>query len=127
MTPAARISQHAITRYVERVDHGASRTEARVALMRLLALGKARSVPRHWMRRDGVKPQPGMLYVYPSERPGVCLLVRDGTVLTVITRALCSGKRPRHLRVVRELPRPVAIEDDGRRRRDRVVEDEDAA
>lgn len=127
MAPTPHISQHAITRYIERVDPGASRTEARLSLKRLLSVGKVRSVPRHWMRRDGIEPRPGVLYVYPCRPPGVCLLVRDATVVTVITRAMCSRRRPKHLRVVRELPRPVAVSDDRRWRWDGLIDREDVA
>lgn len=94
------ISQHAITRYIERVDRSASRGEARLVMMRLFSEGRARANPRHWMRRDGIRPQPGLLFVYCARQPQLCLLLREGVVLTVITRSMCATPRPPHLQLV---------------------------
>jgi len=127
-TPAPRVSQHAITRYIERVDAGASRLEARFAIGRLLALGRARAVPRHWMRRNGIDAQPGLLFVYCAASPGVCVLVRDRTVVTVITRAMCTANRPQHLTAVPSPAQAKAAEEAARRWRwDRIAEMEGAA
>jgi len=97
-----RISSHAVTRYQERVDQGASRLEARLALQQLVAQGRVRPTPRHWMRDRFY--QPGVCFIYWSGRPGVCALLVDDAVVTVKTRALCQGTpRPQHLT---SLPRP---------------------
>lgn len=128
MTPTPDISQHAVSRYVERVDRGASRLEARLAISRLASLSRARPVPRHWMRRNGVQPQAGVLFLYPSERPDVCLVVREHTVLTVLTRAVCVVRRPTHLRAIPRRRDTSVAEDAARRWRwDGIVDREDAA
>ena len=99
MTPLS-LSNHAIRRWQQRVDPHISATEARLALGRFIALGRVRSTPRHWMR-DDVTATPGLMFVYCAARPGVCALIQNGTVLTVITRALCSSPTSRrHLRLV---------------------------
>lgn len=98
------ISTHAVDRWRERVDPQGSFLEARLALGRFISHSRARATPRHWMRED-VKPTPGLLFLYSVDCPGVCVLVRDGAVLTVITRALTSSPTGRrHLRLVRPMP-----------------------
>src|SRR4051812_12638338 len=90
------VSDHAVERYTERVQAGASSLEARMALGRLIALGRVRVTPRHWMR-EGVKPAPNLRFVYWSGQPHVCAVVRDDVVVTVLTRTLCSrSAHPRH-------------------------------
>jgi hypothetical protein len=67
--------------------------------MQIASLAKARPVPRHWMRGD-VEPSPGLVFLIWSRQPDVCLLMRDGVVVTVITRAMCSSAPKRHLAAV---------------------------
>lgn len=93
------ISTHAVERYVQRVDGNASRQEARLAVTQIASLGRLRPVPRHWLR-DHVPPSPGLLFVIWSERPDICLLVRENVVVTIITRAMCAPSAARHLAVV---------------------------
>jgi hypothetical protein len=93
------ISAHVTQRYQERVDRSASSIEARLAVMQIASLGKARCVPRHWMRGD-VEPSPGLTFVVWSQRPDLCLLVRDGIVVTLITRAMCAAAPKRHLAAI---------------------------
>jgi hypothetical protein len=85
------VSSHAVDRYVQRVDSHASRQEARLAVMQIASLGRLRAVPRHWLRRH-VQPCCGLLFLTWNHRPEICLLVRDGVVVTVITRAMCEGR-----------------------------------
>jgi hypothetical protein len=99
------ISTHVAQRYQERVDRSVSLTEARFAVGQIASLGKARSVPRHWMRGD-VAPSPGLVFIVWSRRPHVCLLVRDGTVVTLITRAMCASRPKRQLSVAAGSGRP---------------------
>jgi hypothetical protein len=104
------VSTHVAQRYQERVDRSASLTEARLAVMQIASLAKARPVPRHWMRGD-VEPSPGLVFLIWSRRPDLCLLVRDGVVVTLITRAMCAASPKRHLTAVGgEGPRPTAAE-----------------
>lgn len=94
------VSNHAIQRYRERVDRSASRPEAVLALGQIVTRGRSRPLPRHWLRGH-VAPAPGLLFLTWSQRPGVCLLVRGGVVVTVVTRAMCKPEGNRHLTVVR--------------------------
>jgi hypothetical protein len=94
------VSHHAIQRYRERVDRSASRREAELALGQIVARGRTRPLPRHWLRGH-VAPAPGLLFLTWSQRPDVCLLVRCGGVVTVVTRAMCKAEGKRHLAVVR--------------------------
>jgi hypothetical protein len=82
------ISGHAIQRWRERVDPGTCVPAARAALAQFLAHGHSRSTPRRWM--CAMKQTPGIRFVYSADMPGVCVLVRDGTALTVVTRTLCQ-------------------------------------
>lgn len=95
-----RLTQHVIDRYRQRVDPAASPQEARLVLGRMVCLGRVRSTPRHWMR--SVNPTPGLRFLYWAELPGVCGLVMDGALMTLITRELC--KRERHLHLVASSP-----------------------
>jgi hypothetical protein len=87
-----RISAHAVARWAERVDPAAGPNEARLALAQLVSMGRARSTPRHW---TDARPAPGVTFIYWSQRPSVCAVVADGTVVTVLTRALCASTAPR--------------------------------
>jgi hypothetical protein len=94
----ARIAHHAVERWIERVDGTASLAEARMAVGRFVALGRARPTPRHWMR-GLVRQEPGTVFVYNAERPRVCAVVVDGVVVTVLVRALFE-RTSRHLTTV---------------------------
>jgi hypothetical protein len=98
------LTAHAVARYRERVDRGASLLEARLALAALVTRGRARTTPRHWMR-DDVRAGPGVRFIYWSARPDVCAVARYGHVVTVLTRQLCrSSTRHSHLRAVPDRP-----------------------
>lgn len=97
----AAVTNHAIDRWRERVDGGASPLGSRLAIEQILALGRWRSTPRHWMR--DARSGDGVRFVYLAARPHVCVVVRDGAAVTVLTRASsgritrCSvreGRRP---------------------------------
>lgn len=83
-----RLSAHAVQRWCERVDPGASQIEARLALGQLISRGRVRPTPRHWTSASAA---PGLTFVYWSQRSDVCALIVDGVVVTVLTRALCRG------------------------------------
>lgn len=82
------LSAHAIDRWIERVDPGASRLEARFALDQMVQRGHVRPTPRHW---TDVDPAPGLTLIYWFQRPSVCALVVNDVVVTVLTRELCKN------------------------------------
>lgn len=89
------ISRHAVDRWRERVETSCRPDEARQALTRFVQSGRARPTPRAWM--NGVRPAPGLRFIYSADRPGICVLARDGTALTVLTKSLCrAGRRRRN-------------------------------
>lgn len=91
MKPTPVITRHAIERYQQRVDPRASVREAAVALSRILDRAAVCSKPRHWSRVIGQAP--GTRYLYSSDRPGVCLVVAGGAVVTVHSRVVCAAWR----------------------------------
>lgn len=101
-----RITDHVVLRYRQRVDPGASPAEARLVLGRMISLGRTRSTPRHWMRH--VHQTPGLVFLYWAELPGVCGLVLDGALVTLLTRQLC--KADRHLQLVPAGPAAAPFE-----------------
>lgn len=103
-----RLAAHAQERWIERVAPGASPLEARMALQRFVALGRARPTPRHWMRGQ-VRQEPGTRFVYNPSHPRACAVVTDGVVVTVLTKDLFGAPR-RHLRVAPPAPAPSADE-----------------
>jgi hypothetical protein len=82
--PEARISKHAIDRYLERVDASVSRLNAEREIDEILTAGTRRATPRRWMR--DVSKTPGLRFVYWHERPDICVLLLADTVITVLTR-----------------------------------------
>jgi len=50
------------------------------------ARSRARPTPRWWTPG---RPASGRLFLYPATMPGVCLLVRDGAIVTVFERSQC--------------------------------------
>lgn len=83
------ISNHAVNRYRERVDQLSQRREANRVLRDAATRGRRRANPRHWMRR--VRHEPGTSFIYDASRPGMCLVVRGGAVVTVLTRQMFRG------------------------------------
>ncbi len=78
-------TRHAVERYQQRVESVTTRQAFR-ALEAAAATACRRGTPRWW---TPVAPAPGLLFLYPSELPGVCLLCRDGVILTVYERRTC--------------------------------------
>jgi len=106
------ISSHAIQRYRERVSPTISNREAVSQIRSILVTANSRSRPRWWTRVAGERP--GCRYLYSASRADVCLVVRDGAVVTVFSRSVCAAwrasqpttERPaRHLRAIRDLDR----------------------
>ena len=82
-----RISQHAIQRYQERVDASSSVAVAVGAMRQILTTGSARPRPRNWTTS---RAEPAMRWIYGAERPDICLVVRNSTVVTLLTVELCA-------------------------------------
>lgn len=76
------LSLHAVQRYRERVE-GVPRRLAVKRLHGLLATARWRSRPLPWTE---VVLHPGVAYGYCPGRPDVCLLLRDGVLVTVLSR-----------------------------------------
>ena len=86
------ITSHAIARYQERVDPAAPPAVALRAISEILDGARSRSRPRRW---TAVEVRPGCRYLYSAAHPGICLVVRDGAVLTVFSRRACRVWRAR--------------------------------
>jgi hypothetical protein len=99
-----RITDHVVQRYCQRVDPRATAAEARLVLGRMVSLGRVRSTPRHWMRN--VNKTPGLVFLYWAELPGVCGLVLNGALVTLVTRELCQRDR-HHLQLVPSATAPA--------------------
>jgi hypothetical protein len=76
-------TRHAVERYKQRVAP-VSTAEAFRRLAAAAATARRRGTPRWW---TPVAPAPGLSYLYPASMPGVCLLARDGVVLTLFERS----------------------------------------
>ena len=88
------VSQHAIRRYHERVDASLSAMQVATVLVLLAERALARPTPRHWMRKV-TEARPGTRYLYPASHPDVCLVEREGAIVTVYSRAACRRMHDR--------------------------------
>lgn len=78
------VTDHAVQRYRERVE-GVAPRRAVHRLRQFAESARWRSRPQAWTR---VLLHPGVVYGYSRAYPGVCLLVRSGAVVTVVTRRM---------------------------------------
>lgn len=85
------ISRHAVIRYMERVDRSADFRRAADAIGEIQRSARVRPRARWWTSRRA--EQPGTRYLYSARHGGVCLVVNDGVVLTVLSRAVCRRWR----------------------------------
>ena len=85
------VSSHAVMRYQQRVRPTATRLEAIAEIREIASRARARSRPRRWTRVAGERP--GCRYLYCASRSDVCLVVKDGVVLTVFSRQACARWR----------------------------------
>lgn len=97
-TTNIRVTKHVVDRYIEFVDPGASRTEARLAVRQIVDLGRRRPRPRSWMTEDA--PGPGKLFAYWAGRPGVCILIVGDAAVTLVTRDRARSSRALRLSLV---------------------------
>ena len=81
------ITAHCIDRYRDRVDPNASRHTARQTILAILRTARPRSRPRHW---TCVEARPGHRYLYSASHPGICLVERDGAIVTLFSRSICT-------------------------------------
>lgn len=82
------VSSHAIERYQQRVRPAATRLEALAEIREIVSRARVRSRPRWWTRVAGERP--GSRYLYCASRPDVCLVVRNGVIVTVFSRQVCA-------------------------------------
>jgi hypothetical protein len=85
------VSSHAITRYQQRVRPASSRLEALAEIREIASRARVRSRPRWWTQVAGERP--GCRYLYCASQPHVCLVVKDGVVITVFSRQACAQWR----------------------------------
>lgn len=105
-----RITQHAVQRFIERVDRAATPSVAASRIAAMLENGRVRPNPRWW---TGSRPEPGTMFVYSADEPEACLLATRDAVVTVVSRDLCATTRRkrealgRHARSGRRRGRPT--------------------
>jgi hypothetical protein len=80
-------TRHAIQRFQERVA-AVSTADAARRIRELADSSVVRSEPRRW---TPAAPERGLRFLYPVDLAGVCLLVRDGAVLTVFERSIARS------------------------------------
>lgn len=97
-------TRHAVQRYQQRVDSVTTR-EAFHALEGAATRARRRVKPRWW---TPVSPAPGLLFLYPADMPGVCLLCRNGVILTVFERSTCRAWHAAEAGAERLRARPIA-------------------
>ena len=85
------VSKHAVKRYIERVDRGADDLGATLEIMLIAASARSRSNLRWWTQIAGQRP--GTRYLYSATSPGVCLVRRENTIVTVFSRGTCHQWR----------------------------------
>jgi hypothetical protein len=66
-----RITQHAIQRFIERVDRSATAADASRKIAQMAASGRVRPNPRSW---TNCKPRPGTVFIYSVADPDACLV-----------------------------------------------------
>lgn len=88
------VSHHAVDRWLSRVCSGGSAVTARGEVERFIATGRVRPTPRRWMR--DVAAPPGVTFMYSADSSGVCAVIRDGVIVTFLTRSLFDRSADRH-------------------------------
>lgn len=119
------ISNHAVQRFQERVAPSISNREAVSQIRSILATANSRSRPRWWTRVAGESP--GCRYLYSANRADVCLVVREGVVVTVFSRSVCAAWRASQPAIDRPVRHLRALPDLDRRWQATIWTDEEAA
>ena len=86
------ISEHATVRFIQRVAPKIPDSNAVEIFQRLVTQGRTRGTPRWWMKHK-VTMTSGMRFVYWACLPDVCAIVRNGTVVTVMTKGMFETKQ----------------------------------
>jgi hypothetical protein len=76
---------------MQRVDPSCDPPSAWKAIDEIRRTSRVRCRPRWWTSRRGELP--GTRYLYSAQHAGVCLVVRDGCVTTVMSRRSCQQWR----------------------------------
>ena len=85
-----RITQHAIRRFIERVDRSATPGDALRRIAEMATNGRVRPKPRSW---TNCRPGPGTVFIYSAREADTCLVATRDAVLTVVSRDLCAAGR----------------------------------
>lgn len=91
ITASVVLTSHAVKRWIERVDDTLTPPQAASAVRDFLSHATLRNKPRRWMPRHAQLHGVGTRYAYCWRYPRVCIVVDDGTAITVLTKELCSG------------------------------------
>jgi len=86
------ISEHATARFIQRVAPKIPDSNAVKIFQLLVTQGRTRATPRWWMKHK-VTMTSGMRFVYWACLPDVCAVVRNGTVVTVMTKGMFETKQ----------------------------------
>ena len=86
------ISDHATARFIQRVAPKIPDSSAVEIFQCLVNQGRTRATPRWWMKHK-ITMTPGMRFLYWAHLPDVCAIVRNGTVVTVMTKSMFKSKR----------------------------------
>jgi hypothetical protein len=103
-----KITQHAIQRFIERIDRSATPARAWQRIAEMAAAGTVRPKPRWW---TDCRSAPGTVFIYWADQPSACLVATHEAIVTVVSRDLCAvtrrgrdlsagrrrGRRPRQL------------------------------
>jgi len=85
-----RITQHAIQRFIERVDRSATTADASRRIAQMAANRRVRPTPRSW---TNCRPGPGTVFICSAVTPDACLVATRDAILTVVSRDLCAVTR----------------------------------
>ncbi len=90
-TDRFQISEHATNRFIQRVAPKIPDSSAVKIFQCLVTQGRTRATPRWWMKHK-ITITPGMRFLYWAHLPDVCAIVRNGTVVTVMTKSMFKSK-----------------------------------
>ncbi len=83
---------HAIHAWNKRVDPDLDFGQCATRLRAFVSVAKPQKRPRRWTVDAGGRlaaAHPAIVWLYSADFPGVCGVVRNNTVATIVTRDLC--------------------------------------